>query len=147
GAVRAFLIRRLVQTLLGLFVVVTLMFVLFRLLPGDPTAMLVDQSLDKLARQRLTVEWGLDRPLFEQYLTFLKNIATLNFGLSFYYRAPVWTSLAAAWWNTAVLMGFAIVIALTVGIVAGAYLGWRRGSNTERTGLVIALLLRSTPIL
>jgi len=144
--VRAFLIRRLVQTLLVLFVVVTLVFVLFRLLPGDPTAMLVDQSLDELARQRLLVEWGLDRPLFEQYLTFLKNIATLNFGLSFYYRAPVWTSLAAAWWNTAVLMGFAIVIALTVGVVAGAYLGWRRGSNTERTGLVIALLLRSTPI-
>lgn len=143
---RAFLIRRLLQTLLVLFVVVTLVFVMFRLLPGDPTSMLVDQSLDELARQRLLVEWGLDKPLFDQYVTFLKNVATFNFGLSFYYRAPVWDSLAAAWWNTAVLMGFAIVIALTVGVIAGAYLGWRRGTNSERVGLVVALLLRSTPI-
>ena len=50
---RAYLIRRLIQTLVVLFVVITLVFVLFRLLPGDPTAMMVDQSLDELADIRL----------------------------------------------------------------------------------------------
>ncbi len=143
---RAYLIRRFCQTLIVLFVVMSLVFVLFRLLPGDPTAMMVDQSLDQLARQRLLVEWGLDAPLFQQYLTFLKNIAALNFGESFYYRQPVWQAISSSWWNTVVLMGTAMPIALAVGILAGAYLGWRRGSRMERFGIVLALILRSTPI-
>ena len=77
---RAYLIRRFLQTLVVLFTVVTIVFVLFRLLPGDPTSMLVDQSLDEMARQRLLVEWGLNKPLFDQYLIFLANIASFNFG-------------------------------------------------------------------
>jgi peptide/nickel transport system permease protein len=144
--VRSYLVRRFLQTLVVLFAVVTLVFVMFRLLPGDPTAMLVDQSLDEAARQRLLVEWGLDKPLLDQYLTFLKNIAQFNFGVSFYYQAPVWQAIHTAWWNTVVLMGLAMVVALAAGVVIGAYLGWKRGSAAERTGLVTALVLRSTPI-
>ncbi len=143
---RTYIVRRFVQTLIVLFVVMSLTFVLFRLLPGDPTAMMVDQSLDELARKRLLVEWGLDAPLYQQYLTFIKNVAALNFGVSFYYQQPVWRAISSAWWNTVVLMGAAMSIALAVGIVGGAYLGWRRGSRSERFGIVLALILRSTPI-
>jgi peptide/nickel transport system permease protein len=144
--VSAYVIRRLLQTLVVLFAVITIVFVLFRLLPGDPTSMLVDQSLDELARQRLLVEWGLDKSLFVQYLTFLKNIASFNFGLSFYYQAPVWQAIYTAWWNTVVLMGIAMIIAFVAGVVIGAYLGWWRGSTSERVGLATALCLRSMPI-
>lgn len=143
---RVFLARRCLQTVIVLFVVVSLVFALFRLLPGDPTAMMVDQNLDELARQRLLVEWGLDAPLHEQYFTFLKNIAVLNFGISFYYQQPVWEAIRSTLWNTIVLMGAAMAVALGVGVIVGAYLGWRRGSKTERFGLVLALFLRSAPI-
>lgn len=143
---RALLARRLLQTALVLFVVVSLVFVIFRLLPGDPTSMLVDQSLDELARKRLLTDWGLDRPLLEQYVTYLRHIAVFDFGVSFYYGAPVWRSIRSTWWNTVVLMGTAMGLSLAIGVVAGAWLGWRRGSRTERTGLVVSLFLRSTPV-
>lgn len=143
---RSYLLRRTYQTLVVLFVVVALVFVLFRLLPGDPTAMMIDQSLDEAARAKLLAEWGLDGSLPQQFLLYLTNLARLNLGVSFYYRQPVWHVLSGPLWNTTVLMGTAIVIAIAAGIVLGIYLGWRRGSRAERFALVVALFLRSTPI-
>jgi peptide/nickel transport system permease protein len=143
---RKYLIRRFFHTIIVLLVVMTILFVLFRMLPGDPTAMMIDQSLDEVARKQLLVEWGLDAPLYQQYLIFLKNLSHLNFGISFFYQKPVWQALYSTLWNTIVLMGTAMSIAVGVGIFLGAYLGWKRGSRRERFGLVIALILRSTPI-
>ncbi len=143
---RGYLVRRLYQTIIVLLVVISLVFVLFRMLPGDPTAMMIDQTLDEAAQQRLLVEWGLDAPLYQQYLVYLKNLLHLNLGVSFYYRRPVWDAIHSTLWNTIVLMATAMSIAVGVGIVLGTYLGWKRGSRRERFGLVIALFLRSTPI-
>ena len=56
---RKYLIRRLWQTILVLLVMMTLLFVLFRMMPGDPTAMMIDLSLDEVARKQLLAEWGL----------------------------------------------------------------------------------------
>src|SRR4030042_4946460 len=143
---RDYLIRRLYQTIIVLWVVISIIFILFRLLPGDPTAMMIDQSLDEIARQRLLEEWGLDAPLFQQYLIYLKNILRLNLGVSFYFRRPAMDVLYPTLWNTIVLMGTAMAFAVGFGILLGTYLGWKRGSVAERFGLVLALFLRSTPI-
>ncbi len=143
---RKYLIRRFFHTIIVLLVVMTILFVLFRMLPGDPTAMMIDQSLDEVARQQLLAEWGLDAPLYQQYLIFLKNLVHLNFGISFFYQKPVWQALYSTLWNTIVLMGTAMSTAVGMGIFLGAYLGWKRGSRRERFGLVMALVLRSTPI-
>ena len=65
-----YLLRRIYQTVLVLLTVVTIVFVLFRLLPGDPTDMMVDQSFDEVTRQRLLAEWGLDAPLLRTVYRF-----------------------------------------------------------------------------
>ena len=108
--------------------------------------MLVDESLDEIARKKLLVEWGLDAPLYEQYFIFLKNLLMFNFGVSFFYRIPVWEALYSPLFNSIVLMGTGLFIAIGLGIVLGAYLGWKRGGKLERFGLIFSLILRSTPI-
>lgn len=143
---RDYLLRRLYQTVIVLLVVTSLVFIMFRMMPGDPTVMMIDQSLDEVARHQLLVEWGLDAPLYQQYLIYLKNILHLNLGISFYYKRPVWDVIYSTLWNTIVLMGTALSFAIGIGVVLGAYFGWNRGSWSERLGLVMALFLRSTPI-
>jgi peptide/nickel transport system permease protein len=143
---RKYAIRRFYQTIIVLWVVMTILFVLFRMMPGDPTSMLVDESLDEIARKKLLVEWGLDAPLHQQYLIFLKNLALFNFGVSFFYRVPVWEALYSPLFNSIVLMGTGLAIAIGMGIMLGAYLGWKRGGKLERFGLIFSLILRSTPI-
>jgi len=143
---RKYAIRRFYQTIIVLWVVMSLLFILFRMMPGDPTSMLVDESLDEIARKKLLVEWGLDAPLYVQYFVFLKNLAQFNFGVSFFYRTPVWESLYSPLFNSMVLMGTGLFTAIGLGIVLGAYLGWKRGGKLERFGLIFSLMLRSTPI-
>jgi peptide/nickel transport system permease protein len=94
----------------------------------------------------LRVEWGLDAPLYVQYFVFLKNLVLFNFGVSFFYRIPVWEALYSPLFNSIVLMGTGLVIAIGIGILLGAYLGWKRGGKLERFGLIFSLMLRSTPI-
>ncbi len=141
-----YLLRRIYQTVLVLLIVVTIVFVLFRLLPGDPTDMMVDQSFDEVTRKRLLAEWGLDAPLHEQYFVFIKNLLWFNFGESFYYRVPAGKAIYLCLWNSIVLMGTAMAMSLSAGFVLGIYLGWRRGSRRERFMLVFAMFLRATPI-
>jgi peptide/nickel transport system permease protein len=142
-----FLGRRLIQTVITLFAVVTLMWALFRLIPGDPTTVFLGAGeLPPDAVAALRTSWGLDAPLWQQYLDYLRNLITGNLGLSFYYRRPVLEILLPMLWNTLVLMGFAVTAATLVGIAVGSWLGWRRGDKTEQIGTLLVLIPRALPI-
>lgn len=139
--------RRLAQTIITLFLLLTIMFVMFRLIPGDPTTMLLGTGeLPPEAQQQLRAAWGLDRPMSEQYLSYLVNLAQGDLGLSLYFRRPVMEVVLPMLGNTLILMAPILVIALAVGIWAGAYLGWHRGERVEQIGSLIALLPRALPI-
>ncbi len=141
-----YLLRRLLQALLALFIIATLLFFLFRLGLPDPTAALITEGLSVEEREMVRARFGLDRPLFEQYLIYLGNIVQGDFGFSFSYRAPVadiiWERLA----NTLVLMLSAILIAYSIGVPLGAWLSWRRGSGTDTAGIILGLMFRSAPM-
>ena len=142
-----FLGRRLIQTAVTLFAVVTLMWGLFRLIPGDPTTVFLGSGeLPPDAVETLRKSWGLDAPLWQQYLDYLRNLLTGNLGLSFYYRRPVLEILLPMLWNTILLMGFAVTAATLVGIAVGSWLGWRRGDKTEQVGTLLVLIPRALPI-
>jgi peptide/nickel transport system permease protein len=142
-----FLGRRLIQTVFTLFAVVTLMWGLFRLIPGDPTTIFLGSGeLPPDAVEALRKSWGLDAPLWQQYLDYLRNLVTGNLGLSFYYRRPVLEILLPALWNTLLLMGFAVTAATLIGIAVGSWLGWRRGDKTEQIGTLMVLIPRALPI-
>ena len=81
-------------TLFVFLFVVTFNFVLFRLMPGDPVAMLSKEIVsDPEARAAMEKLYGLDKPLPIQFLNYLKSMITFDFGQSFQYREDVWTVL------------------------------------------------------
>jgi peptide/nickel transport system permease protein len=143
---RAYFIRRLIQSVVTLFVIVTVIFFIFRLIPADPTALFIDSQLSPKDIQALRAEWGFDKPLHTQYLKYIRNLMVGDFGRSFFYREPVWGVISGKILNTFVLMGMALVITFVGAIVGGAYLGWHRGKWVEKVGVVLGLSVHSLPI-
>ena len=97
------LLTRLAHMLFVLWVVATILFFLFRLMPGDPTVAYIDTNFTEEQVAQLKRTFGLDRPLHEQYVTYLKNLAVGEFGDSFHHRRPVIEVLASVLPNTIVL--------------------------------------------
>ena len=84
-----YLANRIAQTIATLFTVLTLMWIIFRAMPGDPAALYISGRLSPDDIAALRHLWGLDAPLYTQYLTYMKNLFMGDFGISFYYREPV----------------------------------------------------------
>jgi peptide/nickel transport system permease protein len=143
---REFLIKRILQTIFVFFVVSTVIFFLFRIVPGDPTSMLIDSQMSIEAQNLLRARWGLDKPLYLQYISYLKNLLRGEFGTSFFYGEPVFDLLAEKIINTLFLMGVSISLAIGLGVILGTFLGWKRGHKVEQVGVVGSLFLRSIPI-
>jgi peptide/nickel transport system permease protein len=138
-----FLLRRTAAALALVFVVASGSLLLAQLAPGDYTSQLgEDPAVRAAERARL----GLDRPLAEQYATWLRRTVTLDLGESFQYRRPVRTLVGERAANTAVLAVMALVIATVVGIPCGIVSGSRDGFLAAVIRAV-SLVLLSVPSL
>ncbi|MCH8552056.1 MAG: ABC transporter permease [Natronospirillum sp.] len=146
SARRNYIIRRVMHGFLALFIIATLLFFLFRLGLPDPTAALITEGLTPAEREQIRARFGLERPLWEQYLIYLGNIVQGDFGFSFHYRAPVADIIWERLGNTMVLMLPAIALAYAAGVPLGAWLSWRRGSRTDTSGIFVGLMFRSAPM-
>lgn len=142
---RKFVISRIGQLAVTYWVFLTLLFVLFRAMPGDPTTLFIFEGMGPEARQERIAELGLDEPLHSQYFDYIGQLLTGDFGNSFIYREPVLAIMADKFVNTMILMGSALLLATTVGILGGALLGWWRGTRVEKAGVVTILAARSSP--
>ena len=141
-----FLLKRTAQGLFALFVLTTIVFFMFRLLPADPTDILAGDALDKNEVEQIQQRFGLDKPLLQQYAIYMKNIIVdHDFGTSFYYQKPVFTILGDKIINTLVLSLTGIIIAYLIGIVLGAMLAWRRGTKFEIIGIITGLSCKAAP--
>ena len=140
-------LRRLLHTVVTLFLVLTGMWCLFRLVPGDPLVIFLGQGeLGPVELARLRADWGLDQPLLTQYASYLKNFATGNLGTSFVFRQPVSEILVTPLLNTLLLMTPALVLSIGLGVMLGSHLGWRRGRAFERWGNALVLIPRTLPL-
>jgi len=142
---KAYVIRRLVQMGITLYVLTTILFFMFRLLPGDPTTMYIDAALPPESQEAILQQFGLDKPLEYQYVIYLFNVIRGEFGTSFYYHAPVSEIIPPRLLSTVLLMGSTIVLAFVFGVTFGTILAWKRGTRFEVGSLVTALTLRSAP--
>ncbi len=142
---RRFIIRRLILMVVTIWVVVSIIFFLFRLMPSEPTALIIGPALRPEAQNALREAWGLDRPLHVQYLVFWKNLLKGEFGISFRSQQPVMDMLGGKIWNTLSLMGVSMGLALVLGTVIGTVLAWKRGTAIDSGGIAIFLALRSAP--
>lgn len=141
-----FVLRRCGQALLTLLLLSAIVFFMFRLLPADPTAAMVDAALSPEQIAALKAEFGLDKPLAVQYGLYLKNILLKgDFGTSFFYKQPALKILGDKILNTVILSLAAILIAYTVGSLLGALMAWYRGSLGEAVGIVGGLVFRAAP--
>ena len=143
---RGYFFGRLGQTLITLFVVFTLMWLLFRLIPGDPASVYISGRLTPEEIQAIRESWGLDEPLPIQYLKYLSNVIRGDLGISFYYREKVSQVVFPTLLNTLILMGPAMMTAILIGVFVGSSIGWRRGSKREKVGIVLGLIMQSFPL-
>lgn len=136
---------RALQLALVLWAVVTILFLMFRLMPGNPMAAYIDPTFTVEQQEALMAQFGLDKPLWEQYLIYLGNLLQGELGQSFRYREPVAERLMTLLPNTLILTFSSLIVAYTFGILAGAYLAWRRGSVVENTAIPLVLTTRAMP--
>jgi len=93
----------------------------------------------------LKAQFGLDRPLPEQYISYLQNLVQGNFGYSFHYSQPVWDVIAYKMKWTFVLLIPSVILGAILGIVMGAAAGWLRGSGMDTGITSLFLFLYSMP--
>jgi len=128
---RKYAAQRLIQIVITFFVILTILFLLFRLAPGDPVSRMVDPDMTPEEAEILISQLGLDQPIWLQYLYYVKNFFTGNFGYSFYYGRPVvqviWDRLP----NTVLLFTTSIILSALVGIFLGKIAAWHKGGKTD----------------
>ena len=117
-----FLARRLLGLIPVLATAIVLTFVAIQALPGDPVAvMLSNHSADLDFANRLRAEYGLDQPLWRQFLTYVGHALTLDFGLSFrFIHTPVIDVLSDGLKVSPILASAALAVAVPIGTLAGA---------------------------
>jgi peptide/nickel transport system permease protein len=144
---RRFLIKRIAISIILTVVAVSIIFLTMRLLPGDPFGSLVasgDLTTEQLEAVR--AQYGLDQPLWAQYVQYLSNILTFNFGYSITQGRPVWDILLPQLVATLVLLVPALIATAIVSTILGMYAGWNRDSLFEKSSIVVTTFFRSTPI-
>ena len=136
---------RLLQSLLVLWVIVTILFLLFRLAPGNPLTAYIDTTFTAEQQAQLMARFGLDRPLHEQYVIYLGNLIRGDLGDSFRYGSTVVDAVLEVLPNTLYLTFTSLIIAYLVGVIGGIFMAARRGTRVEKAGIVFTLMSRAAP--
>lgn len=142
---KEYIARRSLYSLFTIFAIASILFVMFRLMPGDPTAQVLSPALDEVAQQRMREAFGLDQSVFMQYLIYLKNLLALEWGRSFTSSEPVYDILAYRFWNTMLLMVAGLLFSFAIGIALGIWMGWHRGGKLDIWATVGSLMMQSAP--
>lgn len=128
----SFITRRLGQSAVLVLIMSALVFIGMYVV-SDPVAVLAGEDFTEEDRAILAAELGVDRPLVLQYLTFLKNVAQGDFGVSFVYNRPVLDLILERLPATLEVAFLAMAIGLTVGIPLGVYSGLNQRKKTTKT--------------
>ena len=141
---RQFIIRRSLYAIITLFILSFTIFLVVRL-TGDPVTLLAEPGARAEDLDRVRTEWGLNRPLPVQYLSFLHNIATGQLGNSFNYEMPVSQLYFQRLPNSLELALAASLISFLVGIPAGLISAVRVNTAWDNLGKIVALLGLAVP--
>lgn len=146
---KGYIARRIVYMLILIYLVATVNFVLFNLMPGTTLAKYVanvEGKMDAEKLAKLKESFGFDKPLHERYVLYLRNMLTWNFGESYESRASVQGEIIRALPNTLLLMGVAEVAAMTVGILLGVIVAYKRGGSLDTGIVTVSLATYSIPV-
>jgi peptide/nickel transport system permease protein len=135
-----YIIRRLIQAVGVLILVSVLVFLLVRLIPGDPIQLLLGEDLSPAVEQQLIQRWGLDQPLYEQYFRWVFNILQGDFGQSIRTQEQIGNLIGSRILPTMMLATGAMLIAVSVGIPAGVVAAYKARTGWDHFAMFFALV-------
>ncbi len=143
-------LRRLLEYGLTVFIAISLNFLLPRLLPGDPLALIAGSAVQQMGEEKineLRAAYGLDKPLAEQYLIYWQNLLQGELGQSYRYSGGrgVGQVITESLGWTLLLVTVSLTIATLVGSLLGTWAAWRRGRGSDLGVLTVLFTLRSVP--
>ena len=140
-----YVLGRLVAAVLVLFVVSVLVFLFVHIAPGGPEDAIAGNTATQAQRDQIRIDYGLDKPLLDQYLSYLGSLAQLDFGQSYLRRTPAIDSIAEAAAISVPLLFCSWALAMAGGIVLGVFTASRPGSAIDRFVLGATTLGASAP--
>jgi peptide/nickel transport system permease protein len=141
-----FLARRLLATIPVLLIVAVLVFLMLRLTPGDPAAVLAGDAASTEQIAMIRTNLGLDRSIPEQFFIWGKNVLTGDLGESFFYKTKVTTLIGQRVEATLSLAVFTIVLAVLVAVPLGVIAAWKFGGKLDRSLMAFSVLGFSVPV-
>ena len=140
-----YLLRRLVGTIPVMILISMLVFLLIQAAPGDPTLMLLGEDSTQEDIDQATKRWGLDQPVYIQYVKFFMSAAQGNFGRSFKYDEPVLDVIVNRIPATLELATASVLIAIVFAIPLGVWAAAKPNSWVDNTGTTFGLFGISMP--
>jgi len=140
--------RKIVNSLITLFLVIILNFFLFRVMPGDPVRLVIPNNprISPEYIAQMVEEFGLDQPLYLQFFTYLKNTLFLEFGDSFTeLGTPALDIVLVKLKWTLILTGTSSVFMIVIGMSIGVIAAWRRGGRFDTGSLAFSLFFYAMP--
>lgn len=140
-----YVVKRFLASLALIFVVVSAIFVAFRLMPGDFSSIFAGSGADPETVAAMEEKWGLNDPLYVQYIQYMTNMLTADVGESFRFGTDVWDLTKWRLLNSFVLVAPAITAAYLGGAMLGSIFGKLRGSKIEQWGVTVSVLIGAVP--
>jgi peptide/nickel transport system permease protein len=144
---RGYIIRRTTYAMITLFLTITINFFIFRVMPGDPVSIMVSERILKpVVVEEVRAMFGLNLPLWQQYILYIRNLLIGYLGYSFHWKEPVINVIMERMPNTILLMGVSTIFSVIIGIVLGVLAAWKRGTKIDVTILTSSLTFYSLPV-
>jgi peptide/nickel transport system permease protein len=139
------LLRRLVLSLITLWLLTTIVFVIANVLPNDVGRTILGPFAPQESVDALNERLGTNDPLIEQYGRAMRNLVTMDFGISFQTRQPVMPAILAAIGRSGILAFYALILTIPIAIVAGLFAARRRDRAVDRAIVLAGVSLSSIP--
>jgi ABC-type dipeptide/oligopeptide/nickel transport system permease component len=141
-----FILKRILLLIPVVWGVITVTFILMYVVPGDPVLAIAGERYDDATIEKMREDLGLDKPLFVQYLDYIKRLLCFDLGRSFVTRRPVSDAITERFPRTLILALSAMFLAVVVGITGGALSAWRRFPWMGNSLMTISLVGVSIPV-
>ncbi len=141
ASLKAYIITRALLVIPTIFILLTLVFFILRILPGDPISAMVGQKVPPEVLERLRHEAGLDKPVIVQYFEYLRGVLSGNLGRSMIWgRRPVMAEIMDRFPATLELTIFGFILSVVIGVITGAVAAFRRGSKIDTSMRVYSIV-------
>ena len=139
-----YLLKRIFYMILTLFLVATITFFLMKMMPGSPYAN--EAKMTATQKAIMNKQYGLDKPVIEQYITYLAGAAHGDFGISFQYSNQPVSSLIGARLGASAQLGLqALVVGVILGIIIGSIAAMNQGTWIDSTATIVSIIGKSVP--